>query len=91
MLVTYHGIVRDGKIELADMHLPDGAEVVVITQLPLSSVDKQKRRLAALSETEWRQPFETYWRLLQECETEADIESLSDEQINSLVHEVRQN
>lgn len=91
MLVTYHGIVRNGKIEIADTRLPDGAEVVVITQLPLSSVDKQKRRLAALSETAWRQPFEKYWRLLQEGEAEADIESMSDEQLNSLIHEARQN
>jgi hypothetical protein len=91
MLVTYHGIVRNGKIEIEDAHLPDGAEVVVITQLPLSSVEEQKRRLAALSDTAWGQPFETYRKLLQEREAEADIESLSDEQLNSLVHEARKN
>jgi hypothetical protein len=91
MLVTYHGIVRNGKVEIEDANLPDGAEVVVITQLPLSSVEEQKRRLSALSGTEWGQPFETYRKLLQEHEAEIDIESLSDEQLNSLVHEAQQN
>ena len=91
MLVTYHGVVRNGKIEIADVHLPDGAEVVIITQLPLSSVEKQKQRLSALSDTEWHQPFETYSRLLQEREAEADIETLSEEQLDNLIHEARQN
>lgn len=88
MLVTYHGVVRNGKIEIKEAHLPDGAEVVVITELPLPSIAEQKQRLSALSDTEWHQPFETYLRLLHEPEAELDIETLSDEHLKSLVHQL---
>ena len=90
MLVSYRGIVKNGKIEVTDVQLPDGTEVVVVTQIPVSSVEEQKRRLATLSDRDWDQPFETYVRILKENPAEADIDTLSDTELNDLLHEARQ-
>lgn len=89
MLVSYHGIVKNGKVEITNAHLPDGTEVVIVTQSPLLSVEEQKKRLATLSEKEWRQPFEVYAQILKENAAEADIAALSDTELNDLLHEIK--
>jgi hypothetical protein len=90
MLVSYRGIVKNGKVEVTDAQLPDGTEVVVVTQISVSSAEEQKRRLAALSDSEWNRPFETYVRILKENPAEADSDTLSDTELNDLLHEARQ-
>jgi hypothetical protein len=87
MLVSYHGIVKNGKVELSDVELPDGIEVLVVTQTMPPSVAEQKKRLVALSDSEWRQPFAEYAQILKENPPEDNLTALSESELNHLVHE----
>jgi hypothetical protein len=89
MLLSYRGVVKDGKVEIEDVALPDGTEVVVVTQSLSLSVAEQKERLAALSAGAWQQPFSDYVQVLRENPAEADITTLSDGDLDELVHEAR--
>ncbi len=90
MLATYHGVVEHGLVRLRDGALPEGAEVVVVVWKP-PSVEEQERRLAALSAEEWRKPFEAVRRAWDEsAPTELEGESLSDDELNTLVHQARE-
>jgi hypothetical protein len=89
MLLSYRGVVKDGKIEIKRVTLPDGAEVVVVTQSLSLSVAEQKERLTALSDSAWREPFSDYVQALKENPAEADIAALSDADLNDLVHDAR--
>lgn len=76
MLVSYPGIVKDGQIELQDpVDLPDGSSVLVI----LNEETLMERR----------QSFDAYHKLVEENPAEQDIASISDEELNEIVHEVR--
>jgi len=88
MLASYHGVVRNGRIILRDIQLPEGAEVIVVvrSQLPL---EEQEKRLAALSDEEWSAPFDAYIELAKAFPAEIDIETLEDEELAALVHEAR--
>ena len=90
MLTAYRGIVRNGKIELEDASLPDGAEVVVVAQEKSPSLEEQKRRPADIPQEEWEARRDAYDQFLKEHPAEADISELSDEEIVALVHEVRE-
>ncbi|MBE2199011.1 MAG: hypothetical protein IAE79_10405 [Anaerolinea sp.] len=89
MLVTYHGIVRRGKVEIAADNIPDGTRVVVVMQQTVSTIEEQQKRLAAMSQQEWEAPFKAYARLTAEYPAEVDIETISDEELNAIIHEVR--
>ncbi len=89
MLLSYRGVVKDGKVEIKDVALPDGTEVVVVTQSLSLSVVEQKERLAALSVGAWQQPFSDYAQVLKENPAEADITTVSDSDLDELVHEAR--
>lgn len=88
MLASYHGIVRNGRIILRDIQLPEGAEVIVVvrSQLPL---EEQEKRLVALSDEEWSAPFDAYIRLVNAFPAEVDIETIGDEELVMLVHGAR--
>jgi hypothetical protein len=88
MLASYHGIVRNGRIVLRGIQLPEGAEVIVVvrSQLPL---EEQEKRLAALSKKEWLAPFDAYIELAYAFPAEVDIETIGDEELTTLVHEAR--
>jgi hypothetical protein len=86
MLLSYRGVVKDGKVEIKDVALPDGTEVVVVTQSLSLSVAEQKKRLATLSGSAWQRPFGDYVQVLKENPAEADIAALSDTDLNELVH-----
>ena len=76
MLVSYPGVVQDGQIQLQNaVNLPDGSQVIVV--------------LNTMSADEWRKPFDTYNQLLEETSAEADIETISDEELVEIVHEAR--
>ncbi len=89
-LTTYRGVIRDGKVDLTDAILPEGTEVVVVAQQPLPSIEEQKKRLATLSQEEWEAPFKAYQKLIEEYPGELDIDSISDEELVELVHQVRE-
>ena len=90
VLTTYRGIVRNGKIELEDAHLADGVEVVVVAQEKEPSLEEQKKRLATIPQAEWEARRDAYDRFLKEHPADEDIDTLSDEEIVALVHEVRE-
>jgi len=88
-LVTYRGVIREGKVQLKDAVLPEGAEVLVVTnQLP--SVEDQLRRLRAVSDDDWRRGFLEYAQFVEDHPAEADINTLTDDEIVALVHETRE-
>ncbi|NKQ34300.1 MAG: hypothetical protein HF973_01650 [Chloroflexi bacterium] len=89
VLMTYRGIVRNGKIELEDALLPEGAKVVVVAQEKEPSLEEQKKRLAAIPQAEWEARRDAYDQFLREHPADENIDTLSDEEIVALVHEVR--
>jgi len=90
MLISYRGVVENGKVRLRDtVVLPEGAEVIVVTQQPLS-LEEQERRLAALHPEEWRRSFDAVRRAWDESEpAELEGETLSDDELNAIVHLAR--
>jgi len=95
VLAAYHGVLEKGGIVRLRQApaLPAGAEVVVVVAYPcpapLPSLEEQERRLAALSEEEWRRPFDEFAAIVAQEQAEVDIASLSDDELVALVHEAR--
>lgn len=89
-LTTYRGIVRDGKIIIQDANLPNGLEVIVVAQQLPVSLEAQKRRLAAVPQDQWESHLDAYDQFLKENPAEADFNDLEDEEIVTIVHEVRE-
>jgi hypothetical protein len=91
MLVTYRGVVQDGKVLFRDAsELPDGTEVVVVVERPYLSVEEQEERLAHLTVREWQAPFNALSEAIEENPADADLESISDEALVELVHRLRE-
>jgi len=92
-LTTYRGVMeKDGLVRLRHAPaLPEGTEVVVVVVQPLSSLEEQERRLAALSPEEWRKPFDAVRAAWDASEPAPDEDALpSDEELVDLVNQVRQ-
>ena len=87
MLMSYQGIVEGGRVRLVDVILPEGAEVVVVS-LTLPTVASQQQHLAALTDEEWRRPFSAL-ALTDEESVESDVSTISDEELNAIVHASR--
>jgi len=91
MLSSYAGIVKDGQIHLPDsVDLPEGAQVIVVVSDRFLSVGEQEHYLARLSYEEWQSLFDEFAQLSGEQQAEIDIETVSDDDLVTLVHEVRQ-
>ena len=77
MLASYHAVVvKEGQIELQEpVQLPEGTEVLVVV---------------ALSETHRRKAFDEYIALAEKYPAEADIDTLSDQELVDIVHQVRE-
>jgi hypothetical protein len=89
MLVSYRGVVKNGKVEIPEAHLPDGSEVLVVAQT-FSSIADQQERLASLSDAEWQRPFIAYSNALKENPAEADLSELPEQAINELIYPAKQ-
>lgn len=90
MLVTIRGVVRDGKVELPNSYWPDGTEVVVVAQQTFLSLEEQIQRFNDMPLTEWQAQFDAYIKFADEHPAEEDIDSISDEELLAIVHEVRE-
>lgn len=97
VLAAYRGVVeKNGLVRLrrpAEARLlPPGSEVLIIaTQAqPVSDLEEQERRLAALSPEEWRRPFDAVRAAWDASEPALDETVLSDEELVALVHQVRE-
>ena len=91
-MTTYRGIVQeDGSVRLQYAPaLPAGAEVVVVVAQPYPTVAEQVQRLMAMSEEEWRQPFEQIEEAWETFEPAPDEDKIpDDEALVALVHKVR--
>jgi hypothetical protein len=86
MIATYRGIIRDGKAELHNARLPEGAEVIVVAEAFLT-LEEQAERLAVLTLEEWQSPFLLHQSLFQNHPGEAQEEDLTDQAWNTLVHD----
>lgn len=92
MLTSYRGTVKKGQIRLEEpIELPEGAQVLIVVDLSLAEVETRQRRLAGLSEDEWQASFANFDQSVQDAPVEIDIESVSDQELVDLVHEVRAN
>ena len=76
MLASYHAVVvKEGQIELQEpVQLPEGTEVLVVV---------------AVSEAHRRKAFDEYIALAEKY-PEADIDTLSDQELIDIVHQVRE-
>ena len=92
VLTTYHGVLEEeGIVRLRQAPpVPVGTEVVVVVAQPVPSLEEQERRLAARSSEEWRRSFEEFEAIAGQEEAEADVASISDEELVALIHETRQ-
>ena len=90
MLMSYRGIVKKGRIQLQEMvTLPEGAEVLIVIS-PLESLEAQERRLDALSAEEWQAPFDAFIEVVSQESTEINIDSMGDQELVDVVHQVRE-
>jgi hypothetical protein len=90
-LNSYQGVVEGGKVRLLNARLPDGVKVVVVAPEPLPSIEEQSERLRSLSADEWRKPFAAIRQAWEKTESaELEGEALSDDDLNALVHEARE-
>jgi predicted DNA-binding antitoxin AbrB/MazE fold protein len=87
-LTSYQGVVQNGVIRLRDVHLPEGAQVVVVVASTLP-VEEQVRRLQAVPLEERQQRFDTLAERAEQYQAEVEIDTVSDEELNAIVHEVR--
>ncbi len=89
-LASYQGVVQDGVIRLRDVRLPEGTKVVVVAvETQTLPVEEQVRRLQAMPPDEWRKPFDEYIEFADQHPAEVDIDTISDEELDAIVHEVR--
>ncbi|MCP4599334.1 MAG: hypothetical protein GY847_02150 [Proteobacteria bacterium] len=94
MLTSYRGTIKKGQIQLEEpVNLPEGAQILIVVDLSLAEVETRQRRLASLSESEWQAPFAVFeqsaQQLAQDTPLEIAIESVSDQELVDLVHQVR--
>jgi FtsP/CotA-like multicopper oxidase with cupredoxin domain len=92
MLTSYHAVVAaGGQIRLTDpVQLSPGTEVLVVVVSPSQeNVKIQEARLAAMAEPDWQAPFVAYAEALAQEPPEVDINTVSDEELVELVHQVR--
>jgi hypothetical protein len=89
-LTSYRGEVHNGLIHLQNGKLPEGAKVLVVAvEGQTVSVEERVRRLEAIPLDEWRKPFDEYAEFARRHPAEVDIDSISDEELDAIVHEVR--
>ncbi|MFN8454750.1 MAG: hypothetical protein U0401_08800 [Anaerolineae bacterium] len=90
MRTSYTGIVKKGRIHLRKgAVLPEGAQVIVVVADRLFSLEEQEQYLNSLSSAEWRKLFDEFTQRSHEQSAQVDIESVSDEELVTLIHEVR--
>ncbi len=88
-LASYQGVVQDGVIRLRDARLPEGTPVLVVAEAQTLPVEEQVRRLQAIPPDEWRKPFDELMARASQRQADVDIDTISDEELDALVHEVR--
>jgi predicted DNA-binding antitoxin AbrB/MazE fold protein len=89
-LNSYQGVVQNGVIRLRDIRLPEGTAVlVVVAEAQTSSVEEQVRRLQAVPLEERQRRFDMLAERAEQYQAEVDIDTVSDEELNAIIHEVR--
>jgi hypothetical protein len=89
-LTSYQGVVQNGVIRLRDVRLPEGTPVlVVIAEARTLPVEEQVRRLQAMPLEEYQRCFDTLAERAEQYQAEVDIDTVSDEELDAIVHEVR--
>ncbi len=83
------GIVENGSVRIIGTQLPEGTRVVVLAR-QLLSIQEQAERLEAIPLDEWSKSFDELVELAHPGpQPEADIESVSDQELEDVVHQVR--
>jgi len=89
MLATFQGVIEHGQIRWIGIAPPEGARVVVVAP-DYPSVEEQEARLTAISDEEWRRPFDDMIALARNSPPpEVDIDAVSSQALVDLAHEVR--
>ena len=89
-LASYQGVVQDGVIRLREARLPEGTRVLVVAvEAKTLPIEEQIRRVQAIPSDEWRKPFDDYIAFADQHPAEVDIDTVSDEELDAIVHEVR--
>ncbi len=90
MLVSYHGVIREGQIQLqGPATLPEGAQVLLVISPP-EQVESQEQRLTTLSTEVWQAPFDEFMTNPETENTVIDLDLVSDQTLVDLVHQVRE-
>lgn len=89
-LTSYQGVVHNGAIRLREARLPEGAQVIVVAAEPQPvSAEEQAQRLQSAPLAERQRRFDELAELADERQAEVDIDTISDAELNAIVHEVR--
>ena len=89
-LTSYPGVVQNGAIRLREVRLPEGAQViVVVAEPPPVSVEEQAQRLQSAPLAERQGRFDELAERAAGRQAELDIDTLSDADLDAIVHEVR--
>ena len=89
-LTSYPGVVQNGAIRLREVRLPEGAQVIVVVAEPLPvSAEEQAQRLRSAPLAERQGRFDELAERADGRQAELDIDTLSDADLDAIVHEVR--
>ena len=89
-LTSYQGVVQDGVIRLREARLPEGTPVlVVVAETRMLPVEEQVRRLQAVPPEERQRRFDALAERADQRRAEVDIDTIGDEELDGIVHEVR--
>ncbi|MBI4769081.1 MAG: hypothetical protein HY784_01360 [Chloroflexi bacterium] len=79
-IMAYEAVVEHGHIR-APAGIPDGIQVYIVVPAV--------RKRPAPGTAEWRQPFDAFDAFVHRAPAPLSIDTLSDEELNAIVHEAR--
>jgi hypothetical protein len=88
-LTSYPGVVHNGAIRLREGRLPEGAQVIVVVAEPPPSAEEQAQRLRSVPLAVRQGRFDALAERAAARQPELDIDTISDAELDALVHEVR--
>jgi len=80
LVMAYEAVVENGHIR-APAGMPDGMQVYIVVPAV--------RQRPASGTAEWHQPFEAFEAFVREHPAPAEVDALSDDELNAIVHEAR--
>ena len=82
LVMAYEAVVEQGVVRVPS-NIPDGLRVYIV--VPVA------QQQPAPGTAEWRKPFEAFETFARRHPAPVNIDELSDQELNAIVHEARKN